>query len=792
MSVSCTCRTRKTDVPMVERGVVPSGVLQVDFDGHGDPHLDSSQIEDVRERIQTLPSCVFVFTSPSGDGLKAGIRIDGAGDPERHASVFRRADVWIRREFGIGNDPAVKDVQRLCFLSWDPDAFYNPAAVPLDLPEEPATDKTQEECSEDELHDDDPSADAAKVEIALGHLDADMSRADWIRVGMALHSWDPLHGLVLWTQWSSQSKKGKFKEGQCEREWASFHAEGGITVATLFKMAMKAGWNPPGRGDGWPLRDPMEAARQGKPVMCTDLGNAERFAFRNQGKVRYAGGLGWCVWDGRRWAKDENGGVARRAFATVRAIYREAEVAPRPQDSNTLDLPKLLSAHARASEDKRRLDAMLTLAQSMPGIATPTAEFDADPFLLNCLNGTLDLRTGVLRPHNPTDMITMLAPVNYDPRMEGSEEWYRWLKFLHDATGGNSEVVAFLRRALGYSLTGDISEEVLFFIHGLENTGKTTFLEAGKKALGDYAVTANFEMLVKKQHGDGGPRNDIARLAGKRLVASSEVADGKQLAEEIVKSLTGNEGITARFLHREYFEFDPQFKLWLAANHAPKVSAEDGAMWRRILRIPFDKVVPKNKRDRTLKAMLKDPKRGGPVVLLWAVKGCLEWQQQGLAVPEVVTRATEAYRAECDPLKDFVVDRCEIGPSLFVESNRLRLEYDLWSAENGVSLRYRLGPRVFADNLRARGCTPARGTGGVRLWHGIGLSEASGGKPRVTPVTHSGGNSPNPPCNARAKGFTGTGVTGVTMRHSPSEDASSIEEVRTSHVDRHDEIPELF
>lgn len=274
-------------------------------------------------------------------------------------------------------------------------------------------------------------------------------------------------------------------------------------------------------------------------------------------------------------------------------------------------------------------------------------DYDVDTMKLNVVNGTIDLRTGRLLPHNPADFITKLSPVEYDP----DAQLDLWDEVLDTATDSDTDLQDFLQTTVGYSLTGDVGEEKLFFVHGPTATSKSTFLEAIKSTLGDYAETADFESFLRKPPQSGTLRNDIASLAGKRFVTSIEVDEGRKLAEGLIKILTGGDKIKARFLYHEGFEFVPQFKLWLAANHEPKISDNDDAIWRRIAKVPFTHALPKKDRKPTVKATLRNPAIAGSAILAWAVKGCLKWQKEGLVVPEVVERATENYRLEQDPLK---------------------------------------------------------------------------------------------------------------------------------------------
>jgi len=452
----------------------------------------------------------------------------------------------------------------------------------------------------------------------------------------------------------------------------------------------------------------------------SDMANGARLVARHGRDLRYCyQRQKWIVSDTtggrghRRFVEDTSGEVERRAKDTARAIYLEAAAAADPEMS------KALGKHAVRSQSENRRRDMIASARSEPGIPVAPADLDADPWLLNCLNGTVDLRSGELRPHRRENLLTKLAPVEYDPgaRLD------LWARFLADATGGDVELVNFLQRAAGYSITGVTSEEKLFFVHGPAAAGKSTFVEAVRAALGDYAATSDFETFLARRD-VGGPRPDIARLAGARFVSSIEVDQGKRLAEGLVKMLTGGDTVTARRLYQEAFEFLPAFKLWLAANHAPSVSDEDDAMWRRILRLPFEHIVPEGKRDPAVKATLRDPKLAGPAILAWLVEGCLAWQRQGLGIPPVVKAATEAYRATMDPLAEFLSECCILDPQAWAPAAQLRAVYEAWAKENGETKP--LGGKAWGQKLRERGATPGRvrhGTETTRAWMGLRLAD---------------------------------------------------------------------
>jgi len=489
--------------------------------------------------------------------------------------------------------------------------------------------------------------------------------------------------------------------------------------------------------------DPIEAGRMGKPYAMTDLGNAERLCAWHGDAIRWDTARRiWRVWDGRRWAADSALTVHAFAADTARKIRLEAAAAPSGAGDGR-DIGRDLFTWAVKSESRDRLAAMIEVAKARPGIAVAADDLDADPWALNVLNGTLDLHTGELRPHKREDMLTKLAPVAYRPGCRCE----RWDRFLTETTGGDTDLAAFLQVAAGYTLTGDTSEEVLFLVYGPEAAGKTTFLDALRAVLGDYARTVQADLLTRHRdaRGAGAASPELAALAGARLAAGSEMEQGREIAEALAKNLTGGEPITARHLYAELFDFRPRFKLWLALNHCPKVSADDGAIWRRILRIGFEHTIPPVRRDKTLKPYLRDPDGGAPAVLAWAVEGCLRWQREGLNVPEAVAQSTAAYREESDPLALFIQD-CVT----FMDGNTWTPWADLWTAynahaeESGTAERYRVAPKRLQERLRARGCTSQRRHAG-RGWIGVALRDdwQTADRDPVTPRDASSVKSPS-------------------------------------------------
>lgn len=460
--------------------------------------------------------------------------------------------------------------------------------------------------------------------------------------------------------------------------------------------------------------DEVESSPSMDTPHTTDLGNAQRFQRLYGSQFRYCVPWKcWLVYDGQRWKPDDTGAAMRAAQGTVKSIYQEAGQADDKAER------KALAEWAQRSESDQRLKALLSQAQALLPI-TP-AQLDTGVWVLNCLNGTLDLRTGELRPHSPDDYLTRLAPVEYRAETRLSI----WERFLQDITCHDVELSAYLQRALGYSITGCVSEKVLFLGFGGKDSGKTTLLEAMKATLGDYASTADFAAFTSR-HGhqrDAQAANPaVADLKGRRFVGSSEVEDGAPLAVALMKWITGGDTITARFLNANPFPFKPSHKLWLIANHAPKVPIDDEAVWGRIKRIPFNLDLKKQGRavEPTIKQQLSTPEIAGAAILAWLVQGCLAWQREGLGTCKAVEDSTESYRKDNDPLSEFIEDCCIEVPEAQATSAALWEAYEGWCKE--AHIRNHLTRKRFADLLKAHGYTQVRvGHKQVRGWAGIGL-----------------------------------------------------------------------
>ena len=462
----------------------------------------------------------------------------------------------------------------------------------------------------------------------------------------------------------------------------------------------------------------------------TDWGNAERLVERHGADIKYCAKLkGWHVWDGFRWVLDESGEILRRAADTVRAYHEEAAAALAEKKKQIrlvedlageaaalkkeLDELKAQARFAKQSENKARLSAMVELAASQAGVAIADPDkFDANPWLLNVENGTIDLREHRLLPHRREDLLTKIAPVAYDPNAECP----RWERFVHEIMGGDEELVRYLQKAIGYSLTGSTREQIWFLLYGSGANGKSVFLNTIQELLGDYAQQASSSLMLSRREEGGAPSSDIAGVRGARFVCVIETEEGRRMAENVVKQLTGGDPIKARFLYKDEFEFKPICKLWMATNHKPVVRGTDYGFWRRVRMIPFTVQIPPEKRDKDLPDKLR---KEFPGILRWALEGLRMYQEEGLGLPAKVEAATQEYKEEMDGLGAFLTECCDTSDPLVKTGVReLYRAYTNWCYENGETP---MKQRMLGKRLKERGFQQDRLNDGRFAWLGIKL-----------------------------------------------------------------------
>ncbi len=417
----------------------------------------------------------------------------------------------------------------------------------------------------------------------------------------------------------------------------------------------------------------------------------------------------WRIFDGTIWREDCDEEARRITEEAVRALYQAAATLP-------TDSALKLAIWTNKSLSRKGLDNMLNIAQFK--LSAKDVEFDSDPYVLGVQNGVVDLRTGESRTARQADYLTRSAGTAYDPDAVAPT----WDAFIHRVCGGDPELIELLRLAVGYSLTGSTEEQVWFMLMGRGATGKSTFLNVVSALFGSYGQHAAAETFM--QHRVERPTNDLAAMKGARLVTVTETEEHRKLAPALMKALTGGDPVTARHLYAANQTYVPQFTIWLATNHDPKITDTSDAMWRRIRKIPFDVVIPEAERDGDLtKKLIAEL----PGILTWATSGAQAWYENGLPKASAVRAATETYRAEQDSVAGFLADRCEIGPQYTETVAALHEAYLAFCKDNGD--REPLPKNPFSIRLSEKDGVEDRRTTKARLKDGIHLRDSD-------PMTH--------------------------------------------------------
>lgn len=425
------------------------------------------------------------------------------------------------------------------------------------------------------------------------------------------------------------------------------------------------------------------------PHSYDDTGNADRFMDRFGDFVRYVFiHKRFYVYDGEKWAVDTMGYV--RSFIDKLANQIKHEPIVKSENVDEEDARKALNKHVkytRSNSGKKRIQEEI-----QHRVAIAPEAFDRHDMLLNVTNGYLDLTSGQLHPHDREKLFTLQANAEYSEN--GSPD--TWLRFLDDIFASDQEMIRFVQKCVGYSITGSTKEQVMFILHGLGRNGKSLFVDTIREVLGDYAKTTPSESLMIKSTNNTGAGNDIARLQGARMATASEPNEGFRFDEGLIKQLTGGENVTARFLYGEFFEFHPKFKIWVTTNHKPIVRGTDDGIWRRLILIPFEVQIPEHKVDKDLKHKLL---RESTSILDWALEGCRMWQREGLNPPQKVQEASKSYRDEMDVVEYFIQENCVVGEGYEVGAQELFDKYREWAENSG---EYKMGQRKFGMKMKEK------------------------------------------------------------------------------------------
>jgi putative DNA primase/helicase len=437
-------------------------------------------------------------------------------------------------------------------------------------------------------------------------------------------------------------------------------------------------------------------------IQFTDATNAQRLIREHGKNIRYnTAWKKWLVWNGSRWITDEGDAfIHEMGLETVRNIYDD--VLKTNDYRERIEIEK----YAILSESMRRREAFVRAATMVTALHVTAEELDPVPRLLNVKNGTVDVITGEFREHRQEDMITKIANVAFAPEADCP----LWKQFMREIMDYKTDVISFVQTAAGWALTGDVSEQTMFILFGSGANGKSTFLNVIMYVLGDYAIATPTETFMRK-NGDQNT-NDIARLRGTRFVTTTEAEQGRRLSEPLIKKITGNDQMTARFLYGEYFNFMPTFKIFMATNHKPVIKGTDHGIWRRIKLIPFTTRIAEDKQDKYLEQKLRGEASG---ILNWLLEGTARWKREQLKVPQPVLNATDEYRGEMDVVGNFIKEVCVHETTSSIRAREFFKCYQDWCEENN---EHAVSERILGLHLKEMGLEQRRLSDG-RYWKGI-------------------------------------------------------------------------
>lgn len=420
-----------------------------------------------------------------------------------------------------------------------------------------------------------------------------------------------------------------------------------------------------------------------------DMGNAERFVDLFGENVRYCyTEKKWYFYNSMRWSVDNLGVILRMADKCVEAMKAEAKLYLQADEESGGDMAKAFEKHMKSSRSNKSKKAMLNeIEHHLPILPI---QMDRYKMALNTPSGIINLKNGDVKAHNPEYYFTKITSVD----CAEAADCPRWLAFLDDIFAGDKDLIRYIQKAVGYSLTGSTAEQCAFFLYGTGRNGKSTFIDVIRDVFGDYAANIQPETIMVKSSQSNAINSDIARLKGARLVTSVEPNEGVRLNEGLLKQLTGDDTVTARKLYSEEFEFKPEFKLWMATNHKPIIRGTDTGIWRRIHMIPFDVQIPEDKVDKNLTHKLKAEMTG---IFKWCIDGCLMWQREGLQMPAAVLKSVREYRREMDVISAFIEDKCTLEGT--VQASMLYAAYVSWADSNN---EYCMSNTKFSTELAKR------------------------------------------------------------------------------------------
>lgn len=450
----------------------------------------------------------------------------------------------------------------------------------------------------------------------------------------------------------------------------------------------------------------------------TDVGNGLRFADTYRHELAWVPEWEtWMRWTGTHWKRIDPAALRGMVHDLVLKMHYDAVKAGRIDNE--------LAKWALKSQSAARID--VTPVHAQPYMRVDAEKFDTHHDMLNVANGVLNLRDGTVRPHDPELYFTKFIDVNYDD----AAPTLVWQDFLDTIFAGDQELIAYIQRAVGYTLTGSTDEHCLFFCYGSGKNGKSTFMKALEMLLQDFGTTTQIDALLDTMGSGEGASPYLSRLVGRRLAVAQEMPENRKMNESLVKKITGGDRISTRELYKDVFEFEPTHKLWISGNHKPRISGTDDGIWRRLRIVPFVVTIPEEKR-RNLSDIMASFKANMSGILQWAVLGAQMWYQSGLGSCRAVDVATSEYRGEEDAVARFINDRCELHPAAHVEKVKIYIAWKDWAEDEGDRSAQMKSQRWLLRQLGTRfGCEG--GGNGRNLVLGIRLADYDGVNDHVAP-----------------------------------------------------------
>lgn len=486
--------------------------------------------------------------------------------------------------------------------------------------------------------------------------------------------------LAFWTARNAAQMDRIFRRSSLMREkWDRKTGDstyGQLTLQKALQDCTQVYTPPRSENDGYSITIMDQSVKRVERIFYSydDTGNAERYKAMHGDNLRFSYiRKNWFVYNGKTWEIDQYGHVKQLADRTIEEMKHETPYVPDGTDPD--DAREMLQKHIKRTRNSAGKENMIKEAQHL--LSIDIEDFDNDLFLFNLQNGYLDLNTGSLNPHERDKYFTRISNVEYD----GEHHAPMWNQFLNEIFNGDAELIEYVQRAVGYTLSGSTEEQMMFVLLGNGRNGKSVFLDVINEIMGTYATNIRPEsIMVRNNQGNANP--DIAKLAGARFVTTTEPNDGDRLDEGLIKQLTGGDRVSARFLYEDEFEFTPQFKLWMATNHKPLIRGTDDGIWRRIAIVPFDVQIPEHKVDKRLPQKLKRELKG---IMHWAMEGYLKWSKFGLQEPRIVAEQRHEYRTEMDVIEAFLEDECHVDKSNSTRkttSADLYRAYKMWAKDN--------------------------------------------------------------------------------------------------------------